>query len=75
MAARLGRAARTAREKAGYTLMEIAVHADVSQTTIHRFEYGDGWRRETDAIVAAYAELCGITEEALWRAALRLGDP
>lgn len=72
MAASLGRAARAAREQAGVTLMEIAVEANVAQTTVHRFEAGDGWRRETDAIVAAYAKLCGVEEAELWRRALAL---
>lgn len=72
MAASLGRAARAAREQAGVTLMEIAVEAGVAQTTVHRFEAGDGWRRETDTIVAAYAKACGLEEIELWRRALAM---
>jgi predicted transcriptional regulator len=75
MAARLGTVARRAREDAGITLMDVAVTAGVGQTSIHRFELGDGWRRETDAIVDAYAQLCQTTPQALWQAALDAPGP
>lgn len=50
--------------------MDIANRAGVSQTTIHKFEAGRGWRRETNRIVAAYAKETGTTERELWQAAL-----
>lgn len=70
MAAQLGRVAAQLRLRAGVTLMEVAVTAHVGQSTIHRFEAGDGWRRETDAIVDAYALCCGVTPLDIWRAAI-----
>lgn len=50
--------------------MEIAVVAGMAQTTVHRFEAGDGWRRETDSIVAAYEKLRDMEERELWRRAV-----
>lgn len=72
MAAQLGRVAQQLRDRAGLTLMDIAVAAEVGQSTIHRFEAGDGWRRETDAIVDAYAECCGVPARDIWLAAITL---
>jgi transcriptional regulator with XRE-family HTH domain len=74
MAARLGAAAREGRETAGLSLLDIATTAGVSQTTIHRFELGDGWRRQTDQIVNAYARELGVDAEDLWKAALERRD-
>lgn len=70
MAVRLGAECRQRRRAAGLTLLDVATAAGVGQTSIHLFEKGRGWRRETDAIVDAYADLLGTTPEALWRAAI-----
>jgi len=74
MAARLGKACRAARKHAGLYLLDIAIEAGVGQTTVHEFEKGDGWRRQTNEIVAAYARACGTTERALWQAAIDLDE-
>ena len=74
MDARLGRAARTARLHAGLGLLDVAQAAGVSEATISRFERGEGWRRETNTIVDAYAQVCGTTPNDLWRAALAQED-
>lgn len=66
MASRLGRVARRAREEAGLTMMDIAVSAGVSQSTIGNFELGERWCRETDAIVDAYERELGLEPEELW---------
>jgi len=70
MEARLGAAARELRIAAGLSLMDIANRAGVSQSGIGRFEQGRGWRRDTNAIVAAYAHELGLQPEDIWRAAL-----
>jgi transcriptional regulator with XRE-family HTH domain len=70
MSERLGREARQARENAGLTMMEIAVAAQVSQSTIHAFETGRGWRRQTDQLVATYEHELGLEEGELWRRAV-----
>jgi hypothetical protein len=51
-------------------MIDIATRAGVREPTIHRFERGEGWRRDTDAIVAAYAQELGIKPEDVWRAAV-----
>lgn len=73
MSERLGWEARQAREKAGLTMMELAVAAQVSQSTIHAFETGRGWRRQTDEIVAAYEQELGLDRDELWRRAIGVG--
>lgn len=72
MAARLGSIARARREQAGLRLIDIAITANVAESTIHFFETGNGWRRETDRIVDAYAELLGCTPQDIWQSALSL---
>jgi transcriptional regulator with XRE-family HTH domain len=70
MAASLGETCRRARQDAGVRSIDIATTARVSEATISKFEHGVGWRRETDAIVAAYEHECGLPERALWRRAV-----
>lgn len=70
MDARLATVCRQQRQASDRSLMDIANRAGVSQTTIHKFEAGRGWRRETNRIVAAYAKETGTTERELWQAAL-----
>lgn len=74
MEARLGQAARRIRLEAGLDLIDLATTSGVSQSTISRFEQGEGWRRDTNAIVDAYAQACGLRPEDLWRAALEADD-
>lgn len=71
MAARLGAACRASRVQRGLSALDIASAAGVNESTISRFEHGDGWRRETDRIVAAYARETGTTPDDLWQAALQ----
>lgn len=70
MAFWLGRAARDLRERHGVTLLDVATRAGVSESVVSRFEQGTGWRRRTDAIVAAYARELGVTPQDVWSAAL-----
>lgn len=71
---RLGQVARRIRLAHDLELLDIASGAGVSQATLSRFERGIGWRRETDAIVAAYAMACNLTPEYIWRLALDEGE-
>jgi transcriptional regulator with XRE-family HTH domain len=70
MAARLGAVCRDAREAAGLRQIDIATTAGVHETTIGRFERGDRWAWNADAIVHAYAAELGVTERVLWQAAI-----
>lgn len=70
MAERLGAEARRAREEAGLTMMQIAVAAGVSHSTVQLFETGAGWRRQTDQLVRAYEDECGLPRDEIWRRAL-----
>lgn len=74
MAAQLGSECRQRREAAGLSLMDVAVTAGVSQTTVHAFEVSGRWRRDTDDIVDAYARLFDTTPAALWHAAADRDD-
>lgn len=70
MSERLGQEARRAREAAGLTMMQIAVSAGVSHSTVQLFETGKGWRRQTDQLVRAYELELGLEEGELWRRAV-----
>lgn len=74
MAVRLGEAARQMRKQHGFRLIDVATEAGVSESTIHYFERGTAWRRETDTIVRAYATLADVTPDELWYRALALPD-
>lgn len=70
MSARLGRAAQALRLEHGFTLLDVATRARVSESVVHQFERGTGWRRRTDEIVAAYAKEAGVEPVDIWRAAI-----
>lgn len=75
MAQRLGTVCRDARKTAGLSLMDIAITAGVSQSTVGLFEIGDGgWRWKTDEIVAAYEKECDLPPGELWRRAVSNHD-
>jgi transcriptional regulator with XRE-family HTH domain len=74
MASRLGHVARRRRRLAGLRMIDIAHAAGVSESTISNFELGIRWVQQTDEIVAAYAQLCGTSDAALWIAAAELDD-
>lgn len=66
----LGVTCREARTEVGLSLADVAGVAGVSVATVHRFEGGCGWPRETDRIVEAYERLCGLEPLELWRRAV-----
>lgn len=74
----LAASAREARLAAGLTYSHIAVHVrkrgsarpGVSDSTIARFEYGQHWPVDPDAMIAAYARALGIAEQEIWGTAV-----
>lgn len=70
----LARAAVQAREGAQRKQVHVAASADRDQSSIYRFEQnakGDGkWPRDTDRIVAAYADDLEMRPIDLWQTAL-----
>lgn len=52
--------------------VHIGAEADRDQSSIYRFEQGEAWPRDTDLIVAAYAQDLGIDPTELWEAALKM---
>ena len=61
---------RQARIAAGRRQVHIAAAADVDQSTVNRFELAQGWPRDVDAMIAAYAEDLAIPAIELWRRAI-----
>lgn len=71
----LARAARELREGAEPPRKQVHVAAALSidQSTVYRFEQGESWPRQTDAVVAAYAEDLDIDDaREIWELALRM---
>lgn len=68
----LAGAAKTAREAAGRKQVHIAAEADKDQSAIYRFEKADGWPRNPDEIIRAYAADLEIEAIELWARALEL---
>lgn len=52
----LAQAAKQAREAAGRKQVHVAASANKDQSSIYRFEAAQGWSRDTDLILAAYAD-------------------
>lgn len=67
----LARACKAAREAAARKQVHVAASANVDQSTITRFEKGLAWSRDTDKIVAAYADDLDVPPIWLWQEALR----
>lgn len=66
----LARVAGEARIEADVKHVRIAAALDMDQSTISRFERGEAWPRDADAIIRAYAEELGLDERELWRRGL-----
>lgn len=73
MLKQIGIAAREARQDAGISTARIAAEADVSDSSIRRFEAGRTWPKGgPDATIAVYAEQIGMRPIELWRRAVEL---
>jgi transcriptional regulator with XRE-family HTH domain len=71
----LTQAAKELREEADRKQVHIAATMSIDQSTIYRFEQGRAWPRQTDLVIAAYAEDLGIDDaRAIWRRALEMWD-
>lgn len=70
----LGAACKAARERHGRLQVHIAVELEVDQATVRRFERGQHWPRDPDAMVNAYARDLDISPVELWRAAVKLWE-
>lgn len=68
----LSRACEAARKAASRRQVHVAASANVDQSTIARFEKGTAWPRQTDRVVAAYADDLEVDAVDLWQEALRL---
>ena len=65
----LGEVARDVRLEAGLTILEMAVAAKCSTSTIHRFEAGV-WGPKTEEVLDAYAAKTGVSVKELWMRAV-----
>lgn len=54
----------------GKRQVHVAAMADVDQSTIDRFERCMAWPRKLDQVIAAYAEILGVTQQDLWAEAV-----
>lgn len=68
----LAQAAKEARESAGRMQVHVAASMNKDQSTVYRFEQGQHWPRNTDEIVAAYADDLDLEPQDLWERALEL---
>jgi len=66
----LAQVAGEAREEADIKHVRIAAALNVDQSTISRFEKGEAWPRDADAVIQAYAEELEIDPRVLWRKGL-----
>lgn len=70
----LAAAAVELRTAADRKQVHVAASADLDQSTIWRFEQGQKWPRDADAVIAAYADDLGIAAGEIWARALQLWD-
>lgn len=64
---------KSARERAGHKPSAVASAANLNPATIYRLEKGHGWSRDTDRLVAAYAQVIGWDDaRELWDIALKM---
>jgi transcriptional regulator with XRE-family HTH domain len=62
---------REIREQAGARQSVIAAKLNASEYTVRRFERQEGkWSAQTDELIAAYAELAGVSAPDIWQAAI-----
>jgi hypothetical protein len=68
----LSLAAKQMREEADRLQVHVAASLSKNQSTIARFEDAQGWPRNVDLTVAAYADDLGVHPRELWARALEL---
>lgn len=67
----LASACRAARESTGAGQTAIAALLGLNQSSVARFEAGDGWPRDPDAYVMAYAVAGHVGPATIWKDALK----
>lgn len=70
----LAAACREARQVADRLQVHVAAEAGVSESTIWKFEARQGWPRDVDRILNAYASDLELKERDLWARALELWE-
>jgi len=70
----LKRAAKELRAEAGRKQVHVAASMDADQSTVWRFENDEGWPRNPDVFIAAYADDLGVTAFDIWSHALELWE-
>jgi transcriptional regulator with XRE-family HTH domain len=68
----LGRAARAMREEADRMIIDIAVRARTTESTVSRFETAKTQPSNIDAMIAAYAKELGVEPIEVWLRAIQL---
>lgn len=68
----LAKACKEARLAADRKLVHVAASANRDQSTLFRFEKGEGWPRETDQFIAAYADDLDIDPIQIWETAIQM---
>jgi AcrR family transcriptional regulator len=66
MLPRLAEAAVFARRARNASVDDIASALNASPATVYRFERGDAWPRDPDAMIAAYAKVLRVEPEMIW---------
>ena len=66
----LAQVARSARRGAELRQIDIASRAGLSHASVSRFETGQGWPKDPDRLIEAYAREADVDVRELWRAAL-----
>jgi transcriptional regulator with XRE-family HTH domain len=71
----LATAAKRLREEQRRKQVHIAAALSIDQSSVYRFEAGNNWPRDPDAMIAAYAEDLDIDDvREIWRLALELWE-
>jgi TPR repeat protein len=69
----LAQAAKDLRERARRKPVHVAAAMSIDQSTIYRFEQGQNWPRDTDLVIAAYAEATKLKDpREVWDLALKM---
>lgn len=68
----VARSAAELREAAGRKMVHIAASADVTESTISRFEKALSWPHQADRLIAAYANDLDVDVFDIWRRAFEL---
>lgn len=74
MAYWLAKACAQARSTGGRLQVHVAASANLSQSSVDRFEDGTVWPRNPDRYIDAYADDLDVSPIDLWRAAIQMWE-